>query len=51
VIIDTGALADLEVTIARLTSEAIAALERVDLAGDAHAELVALAEFVSQREI
>jgi geranylgeranyl diphosphate synthase type I len=50
VIVDTGALADLEATIAHLTAEAVAALDRLDLVGDARDELVALAEFVSQRE-
>jgi geranylgeranyl diphosphate synthase, type I len=50
VIIDTGALADLEATIARLTGEAISALDRVEMAGEARYELVALAEYVSQRE-
>jgi geranylgeranyl diphosphate synthase type I len=51
VIVDTGALADLEATITRLTAEAVAAIESADLAGDAAAELIDLAEFVSQREV
>jgi geranylgeranyl diphosphate synthase type I len=51
VIVDTGALADLEATIVRLTGEALAALERLDLIGGAADELAALAEFVSQREL
>jgi geranylgeranyl diphosphate synthase type I len=50
VIVATGALADLEATIARLTDEAITALEGLELAGDARSQLVALAEFVSGRE-
>jgi geranylgeranyl diphosphate synthase type I len=51
VIVDTGALADLERTIVRLTDAALAALERIDLAAGATDELAALAEFVSQREL
>jgi geranylgeranyl diphosphate synthase type I len=51
VIIDTGALSDLESTIARLTSQAIRALDAVALTDEAHHELIALAEFVSQREV
>ena len=50
VIVDTGALADLETTISRLTAEAVAAIERVDITPAARAELVALADFVSRRE-
>jgi geranylgeranyl diphosphate synthase type I len=49
VIVDTGALADLESTIARLAGQAVAAISLVPLGGDAHDELVALAAFVSQR--
>ena len=49
VIIDTGALADLEATITRLTAEAVAAIERATIVADARHELVALAAFVSQR--
>ncbi len=48
-IVDTGALADLESTIARLTNEAIDAIESADIASAARDELVALAAFVSQR--
>jgi geranylgeranyl pyrophosphate synthase len=51
VLVDTGALADLEATIVALTTEAIAAVREVDLTPDAIEALVALAEFVSQREI
>jgi geranylgeranyl diphosphate synthase type I len=50
VLVDTGALADLETTIAELTAEAIAALRDVGLDPQATDELTALAEFVSQRE-
>jgi geranylgeranyl diphosphate synthase type I len=50
VIVATGALADLEATIARLTDEAVSALDGLELAGDARPQLVALAEFVSRRE-
>lgn len=50
VIVETGALDALEAHIASLTDQAIAALEPLDLAGDACAELVALADYVSQRQ-
>ena len=50
-IVDTGALADLEMTIAALTAEAIAAVRDVDLTLEAIDELIALADFVSQREV
>lgn len=50
-IVATGALADLEATIARLADEAVAAIGRVDLTAEARDELVALAAFVSQREV
>ena len=48
-IVDTGALADLEATITRLTGEALAALDQIDLEPEVHAELTALAVYVSQR--
>ena len=48
-IIDSGALADLEATIMRLTDEAVAAIERAPISAEARDELVALAAFVSQR--
>ncbi|MDJ0769666.1 MAG: polyprenyl synthetase family protein [Ilumatobacter sp.] len=51
VIIDTGALADLEASIARLTDEAVAAIDATDLVDPARDELIALAAFVSQREV
>jgi geranylgeranyl diphosphate synthase type I len=50
VLVDTGALAALETTIAARTGEAIAAIRDVDLAPHAVDELIALAEFVSRRE-
>ena len=49
-LVDTGALADLESTIVRLTGEAIEAIEAADIDDTARDELVALAAFVSQRE-
>jgi geranylgeranyl pyrophosphate synthase len=50
VIVETGALADLESTIARLATEAVASLDQLDLVGGARDELIGLAEYVSQRE-
>ena len=50
-IVDTGALADLEQTIVRLTDEATAAIAAADIVDVARDELVALAAFVSQREV
>jgi geranylgeranyl diphosphate synthase type I len=49
VIIDTGALADLETTITRLTDEAVAAIHLAPITAEARQELVALAAYVSQR--
>ncbi len=51
VIVETGALADLEATIDQLTSTAVDALDHVDLADEARTELRALAAFVSRREV
>jgi geranylgeranyl diphosphate synthase type I len=51
VIVDTGALADLESTIARLTVQAVTAIEVADIVPAARDELVALAAYVSQRTI
>ncbi len=48
-IVDTGALADLEATITRLTDEALAALDHLDTSSEVRAELVDLATYVSQR--
>ena len=50
VLVETGALAGLEATIAALTAQAIAAVRGIDLGAEAIDELIALAEFVSQRE-
>jgi geranylgeranyl diphosphate synthase type I len=49
VIVDTGALASLEATIAALTDEAVAAIGRAPIVPEARDELVALAAYVSQR--
>ena len=49
VIVDTGALDDLERTIAERTEEAVAAITRADIDAAARDELVALASYVSQR--
>lgn len=49
VLVDTGALADLERTISVRTSEAIGAIERADIDAAARDELVELASYVSQR--
>ena len=49
VIIDTGALAELEQRIEALAAEAVAAIEQIDLAPPATAELVALADYVVAR--
>lgn len=49
VIVDTGALDDLERTIAARTDEAIAAIRRVDVDPTARGELIELASYVSQR--
>ena len=50
-IIDSGALADLEATITRLTAEAVAAIERAPIEPGARYELIALATYVSQRTV
>lgn len=49
-IVDTGALADLEATIERLTAEAIAAIQLAPVTPDARRELVELAVYVSNRQ-
>lgn len=51
VIVDTGALADLEAVIERLTVQAIAAIEVAPITAEARAELVALAHYVSNRAV
>jgi geranylgeranyl pyrophosphate synthase len=50
VIVDTGALAELEADIERMTNDAISALDECDLEPSAHAELVALAKYVAWRD-
>ena len=51
VIIDTGALADLEATIERLTNEAVSAIDQAPITAEARQELVALAAYVSRRTV
>ena len=51
VIVDTGALADLEAQIAALTHEAIIAIEMAPITGPSKAELIALAHYVSWRDV
>ncbi|MDO8392181.1 MAG: polyprenyl synthetase family protein [Actinomycetota bacterium] len=51
VIVDTGALADLEDTIVRLTAEAVEAIAHAPITTPARDELVALAAYVSQRTV
>ncbi len=51
VIVDTGALADLESTIDRLTADAVAALDVMPIGTAARDELAMLADFVSKREV
>jgi geranylgeranyl diphosphate synthase type I len=51
VMVDTGALADLEATIERLTAAAIGAIERAPITAEARDELIALARFVSWRQV
>ncbi len=51
VIVETGALADLEATIERLTTEAVDAIQTASFDSAATCELVALAEFVAGRDV
>jgi geranylgeranyl diphosphate synthase type I len=51
VIVDTGALADLEASITSLTDAAIAAARAADITSEASDELVALAHYVSWRQV
>ena len=51
VIVDTGALEALEKQIAELTDEAIAAVEVAPITAQSREELVALAYYVSQRDV
>ncbi|HEX5365917.1 MAG TPA: polyprenyl synthetase family protein [Acidimicrobiales bacterium] len=50
VLVDVGALAEVEARIERLTTGAVDALEVVDVAADARGELVDLARFVAARD-
>ena len=49
-IVDTGALDELEAHIAALTDEALAALDDIPVTDEARQELVALAAYVSWRD-
>jgi geranylgeranyl diphosphate synthase type I len=51
VIIDTGALADLESHIATLADEAIRAMDSAPVTAEARDELIALAHYVSRRHV
>lgn len=51
VIVDTGALAELEAHITALTDEAIAAIQAAPVTPEAADELVALAHYVSRRSV
>jgi geranylgeranyl diphosphate synthase type I len=51
VIVDTGALGALEKQIAELTDEAIAAIEVAPITPHSREELIALASYVSQRNV
>ena len=50
-IVDSGALAEMESTITRLTNEAIAAIGATPIAADVQTRLVELAHFVSDRRV
>lgn len=50
VLVDTGALGDLEATIERLASQAIDALDAADVTDEARKELTQLAHYVAWRE-
>ena len=50
VIVDTGALADIESTISSLADTAVTAIGRASITEQARDELIALAAFVSQRD-
>jgi geranylgeranyl diphosphate synthase type I len=51
VIVDTGALADLEARITSLTDQAIAAIKSAPITDESRTELIALAHYVSQRNV
>jgi geranylgeranyl diphosphate synthase type I len=50
-IVDSGALVELESTISRLAAEAVAAIDVAPIEAEARVELVALAAYVSQRQV
>ena len=50
VVVSTGAVQFMESHITELRDQAVNALQKSELAGDAYAELVALAEAVTQRQ-
>ncbi len=50
-IVDSGALAALEATIERLAAQAVTAIQRAPITAEARAELVALAAYVSNRQM
>jgi geranylgeranyl pyrophosphate synthase len=51
VIVGTGALEELETHIARLTDSAVEAIDRADITAEAKTELIALAHYVSSRDL
>jgi geranylgeranyl diphosphate synthase type I len=51
VIVDTGALAALESQIAELSAEAVAAVARAPITAESRDELIALANYVSWRDV
>ncbi|MFZ9109420.1 MAG: polyprenyl synthetase family protein, partial [Ilumatobacteraceae bacterium] len=51
VIVECGALAEMETIIDRLTTQAITAINDAPIDGDVRTELVALAHFVSDRRV
>ena len=51
VIVDTGALAELEATITRLTDEAITAINEAPVSSQVRGALVELAAYVVQRSL
>ena len=51
IIVETGALAELEAQIVALTDEAVAAIEVAPITEPSRAELIALAHYVSRRDV
>jgi len=51
ILVDTGALAAIESQIAELTDQAVAAIERAPITDDSRRELIALANYVSWRDV